>query len=171
MQLNVARSIRIILEAMTETQKPHGGSPRSSSPKPTPDFPTLSSELLRLKMRLLPLQQVEENLLRRLSSAASSQLEATHLSPVTNIPYSSKAGKQKEITVNSTSQWKDAFGRLLTTARTSFQSIEHIDFEDPNDPGVVLHACADDMIQLWNDPTIKALLSARKQRLEDMAGL
>jgi hypothetical protein len=156
---------------MTETQKPHNGSPQFNSPIPTPELPTLSPELLRLKMRLLPLQQVEENLLRRLSSAASSEFEATRLSPMTNVPYSSRAGKHKEITVNSTSHWKDAFGRLLATARTSFQSSENIDFEDPNDPGVVLHACADDMIQLWNDPTIKALLSARKQRLEDMAGL
>ncbi|KAF7782388.1 hypothetical protein Agabi119p4_1764 [Agaricus bisporus var. burnettii] len=169
-QLNVARSIRIILESMTEAQKPHSDSPQSSSPIPTADTPPLSPELLRLKMRLLPLQQVEENLLRRLSSAASSEHEATHLSPVTNIPYSGRTGKQKEITVNSTSQWKDAFGRLLSTARASFQSDENIDFEDPNDPGVVLHACADDMIELWNDPTIKALLSSRKQRLEDMAG-
>lgn len=156
---------------MTEAQGPHDDSSRPNSPTPTPDYPTLSPELLRLKMRLLPLQQVEENLLRRLSSAGSSEFEATHLSPVTNIPYSGKTTKGKEITVNSTSQWKGAFSRLLSAARTSFESGADIDFEDPDDPGVVLHACADDMMRLWNDPTIKALLHARKQRLEDMAGL
>lgn len=167
-QLNVARSIRLILEAMTDAQTPPGS--RSNSPIPTADLPTLTPEHLRLKMRLLPLQQVEENLLRRLSSAGSAEIEATHLSPMTNLPYSGRAAKGKEVTVNSTSQWKGAFSRLLSHARSSFESGADINFEDPNDPGVILHACAEDMIQLWNDPTIKALLSARKQRLEDMAG-
>ncbi|KXN90120.1 Guanine nucleotide-binding protein alpha-4 subunit [Leucoagaricus sp. SymC.cos] len=169
-QLNVTRSIRLILEAMTETQLPPGDSSRPNSPSPPADLPALSPEHLRLKMRLLPLQQVEENLLRRLSSAGSSEIEATHLSPVTNLPYSGRAGKAKEVTVNSTSQWKGAFSRLLSNARSSFESGADINFSDPNDPGVVLHACAEDMILLWNDPTIKQLLSARKQRLEDMAG-
>ncbi|KAJ3569837.1 hypothetical protein NP233_g4785 [Leucocoprinus birnbaumii] len=167
-QLNVARSIRLILEAMTEAQTPP--SSRSNSPVPPVDLPNLTPEHLRLKMRLLPLQQVEENLLRRLSSAGSSEIEATHLSPVTNLPYAGKSVKGKEVTVNSSSHWKGAFSRLLSNARSSFESGADIDFEDPNDPGVILHACAEDMMRLWNDPTIKALLSARKQRLEDMAG-
>jgi guanine nucleotide-binding protein subunit alpha len=156
---------------MTEAQLPQGDSSRSNSPAPPADPPTLSPEHLRLKMRLLPLQQVEENLLRRLSSAGSSEIEATHLSPVTNLPYSDKANRGKEIAVNSNSQWKGAFTRLLSNARSSFESGADIDFQDPNDPGVVLHACTEDMIRLWNDPTIKALLSARNQRLEDMGGL
>lgn len=167
MQLNVARSIRTILETMTETPQ----NSRSNSPIPPADFSPLTPEHLRLKMRLLPLQQVEEALLRRLSSAGSSEIEATRLLPVTDLPCFGTAANGKEITVNSTSQWKFAFSRLLSNPRSSFDSGADIDFEDPNDPGVILHACAEDMIQLWNDPTIKALLSARKQRLEDMAGL
>ena len=39
------------------------------------------------------------------------------------------------------------------------------------DPSRVLHACADDMITLWNDPTIKAMLRAQAVRLEDLPGL
>lgn len=161
----------MILEAMTEAQGSPGESSRPNSPSPAVDYPTLSPEHLRLKMRLLPLQRVEENLLRRLSPAGSSEFEATHLTPVTNLPHSGRSGKAREIAVNSTSQWKGAFSRLLSSARTSFESGADIDFDDPDDPGVVLHACAEDMIRLWNDPTIKALLNARKQRLEDMAGL
>lgn len=169
MQLNVARSIRLILETMTEAQSPQNS--RSNSPIFSADIPPLTPEHLRLKMRLLPLQQVEECLLHRLSSAGSSEIEATRLSPFPDLSYSSRAANGKEITVNSTSQWKFAFSRLLSNPRSSFDSGADIDFEDPNDPGAILHACAEDMSQLWNDPTIKALLSARKQRLEDMAGL
>lgn len=169
MQLNVARSIRLILETMIEAQSPQNS--RSNSPILPVDIPPLTPEHLRLKKRLLPLQQVEECLLHRLSSAGSSEIEATRLSPFSDLSYSSRAANGKEITVNSTSQWKFAFSRLLSNPRSSFDSGADIDFEDPNDPGAILHACAEDMSQLWNDPTIKALLSARKQRLEDMAGL
>lgn len=121
-------------------------------------------------MRLLPLRQVEESLLRKMTPAGSSEFEPTHLSPVKN---KTKAGKFRELAINSTTQWKGAFGRLIATARASFESSTaiEIDFEDPDDPGVILHACSEDIIKLWNDPTVKTLLKAQKVRLEDMGGL
>lgn len=132
----------------------------------------LPPELLKLRMRLLPLQQVEEVLLRKMTPAGSAEFEATHLSPVTNLPYKLRtAGKFREIAINSTAQWKGAFGRLMATARASMDSAADIDFEDPNDPGVILHACAEDINQLWQDPTVKQLLKANRLRLESMAGL
>lgn len=179
MQLNVVRSIRLILDAMSEAQSSNSptSSPtsyvpsRSPSPLTPTDHPPLTPEHLKLKMRLLPLQQVEEALLRKLTPAGSAEFEATHLSPVTNLPYSGRANK--EIAVNSGAQWKGAFNRILasTTNRSSIDTVQDIDFENPNDPGVILHACRDDMIRLWNDPTITALLKAHRIRLEDMAGL
>ena len=121
-------------------------------------------------MRLLPLQQVEESLLRKLTPVGSAEFEATQLSP-TNQPYKMRTEKFKELAINSTSQWKGAFGRLIATARTSFESAAEIDFDDPNDPGFILHACSEDIIKLWNDATVKVLLKAQKVRLEDMGGL
>lgn len=162
MQLNIVRSVRFILDAITEA---------SHSTSESPDPPFITPELLKLRMRLLPLQQVEESLLRKMTPAGSAEFEATHLSPVTNIPYKTSAGKFKELAINSTTQWKGAFGRLIATARASFESAAEIDFEDPNDPGFILHACSEDIIKLWNDPTVKILLKAQKVRLEDMGGL
>jgi hypothetical protein len=126
----------------------------------------VSPELLKLKMRLLPLQHVEETLLQKMTPAGSSELEPTHLSSVKK-----KAGNFRELAINSTTQWKGAFGRLIATARASFESTTEIDIEVPNDAGVILHACSEDIIKLWNDPTVKTLLKARKVRLEDMSGL
>jgi len=160
-QLNVVRSVRFILDTITEAS-------HSTSESPGPPFVT--PELLKLRMRLLPLQQVEESLLRKMTPAGSAELEATHLLPATNIPYKTSAGKFKELAINSTTQWKGAFGRLIATARASFESAAEIDFEDPNDPGFILHACSEDIIELWNDPTVKMLLKAQKVRLEDMGG-
>ena len=145
---------------------------RPGSPEPDPESSPLSPDLLKLKMRLAPLQQVEEALLRKLSPPGSIDFEATHLAPVTDLPYSTRSSKfTREVAVHSNSQWKGAFSRFMASVRTSLDSMD-VDFtSDPNDPGVVLNACADDMIRLWTDPTIQSLLKVYKVRLEDKAGL
>jgi hypothetical protein len=113
-----------------------------------------------------PLVHVEESLIRKLDVLGTNQ-ESPRLKSLTNLP--SRPRKQ-EICVHS-SAWKGAMNRLLqTTRRESFDS-QVIDSDDPNDPSVVLHACAEDMIRLWNDPAIKTLLATRKLRLEEVAGL
>jgi G-protein alpha subunit len=173
-QLNVVRSIRLILDAMSEAQASslsHSWDSSSASPSTSTNYPTLTPEHLKLKMRLSPLQQVEEILLRRLRPAGSAELEATQLSSARNLPYA--GNNSTEVVINSSAPWKNAFSRLLasTTTRSSFESSQDIDFDDPQDPGVVLHACADDMTRLWNDPTVRELLRVRNIRLEDMAGL
>ncbi|KAK2467858.1 hypothetical protein APHAL10511_000153 [Amanita phalloides] len=167
-QLNVVRSIRMILDAIAEAQEGQGFTPHSSqtsrvfSPSP---YPTLSPEHLKLRMRLLPLQRVEETLLRKLSHAGSTEFEPTRLP-------SEHASSQnrKEFAVHSSSQWKVAFGRLLNVAQTSVDDESCVDFNDPKDPGVILNACSEDMKALWNDPIIQELLRSMRIRLEDMAG-
>lgn len=160
-QLNVVRSIRLILGAMTEAQ---------TLSDPASGYPTLTPEHLRLKMRLSPLQQVEEALLRKLTPAGSAEFEATHLSPLTNLPYSTRGGNAStELALNSLTPWKAAFNRLITTTRSSLES-QDIDFNDPKDPGVIVHACKDDIAALWNDPSIKELLEMQKIRLQDLGG-
>lgn len=145
---------------------------RSSSPELDAESSALSPELLKLKMRLAPLQQVEEGLLRKLSPPGSMDFEATHLAPVTNLPYATRSSKfTREVAVHSNSQWKGAFSRFMASVRTSLDSMDVDYTDDPNDPGVVLNACAEDMIKLWTDPTIQSLLKVYKVRLEDKAGL
>lgn len=164
--MNVVRSVRYILDTITEASSSTTPQPFTEShSKDRPSNVIVSPELLKLRMRLLPLQQVEESLLRKMTPPGSSEYEPTHLLPVKK-----KAGKFRELAINSTTQWKGAFGRLIATARASFESTD-IDFEAPNDAGVILNACSEDIIKLWNDPTVKALLKAQKIRLEDMGGL
>jgi guanine nucleotide-binding protein alpha-1 subunit len=130
-------------------------------------------------MRLSPLQQVEEALLRRLTPAGSPEWEATRLAPVTNLPdpnllspANGGAGRGRaEIAINSNAPWKNAFNKLMAgTNRASFDS-QNIDFDDPQDPGYILSVCAEDMIKLWNDETIRTLLRAKKIRLQEKSGL
>jgi len=178
-QLNVVKTIRLILDVITEVHARSSCPPDpassthdlSQSPTPHSPRPTLTAEQLRLKTRLLPLLQVEELLIRRLTHPGSAEFEPTHLGLLTNLPYSSHTRTTlKEVSVNSSTEWKGAFGRLLSRTSSS-EGAHNNEAHDPNDPGIILHACSEDMIQLWNDPTIKSLLRARKLRLEDMAGL
>jgi len=164
----------MILDAMTDAQTspfPPSTPASSTDQLPANKYPTLTSEHLKLKMRLSPLQQVEEALLRRLAPAGSPDFEATHLASLTDLPYSVRsANGSHEVAVNSLTPWKNAFNRLIPTPRLSVQTHD-IDFDDSKDPGVVLQACSDDMVTLWNDATVKELLQARRLRLQDMAGL
>ncbi|KAL4247490.1 P-loop containing nucleoside triphosphate hydrolase [Abortiporus biennis] len=180
-QLNVVRSIRLILEAMAEIQALNSGStsrpptssgalqtsPSSSSGSP---IPRLTHDHLKLRMRLMPLLQVEEVLIRKLTPAGSGEFEATHLAHVTNIPGPTLAKiKEKEVAVNSQFAWKGVFNKFISTTRESFDS-ESIDWDDPEDPGRVIYACGEDMIRLWKDPTIRQVLRNQELRLEDQPG-
>jgi guanine nucleotide-binding protein subunit alpha len=146
---------------------------QSRTSSPLTALPKLTADHLKLKMRLSPLLQVEDVLVRKLTpSGASSYSDGTHLAPLTNVPYAERSRRvRSEVVVNSASSWKGAFTKLMSNARGSFDSDRAIDWNDPEDPGVVLNACGEDMIQLWNDPVIKTLLEVQRLRLEDMAGL
>ncbi|KAM6502181.1 guanine nucleotide-binding protein alpha-4 subunit [Amanita muscaria] len=168
-QLNVVRSIHLILDAMEDVKQGHAPPNHDAAtgqPIPPVRYPTLTVEHMKLRMRLLPLQRVEELLLRRLSHAGSATFEPNHLVSLEE----DQPLQRKEFAVHSSSQWINAFGRLLSAARASFEKESEIDFTDPNDPGVILNACSEDMTKLWNDPIIQQLLRLMRIRLEDMAG-
>jgi guanine nucleotide-binding protein subunit alpha len=160
--------VRLILDTISEAHERS----RSSRPVTPIQRAELSSlyqitpELLKLRMKLLPLQQIEEVLIRKLNPIGSIETEGTSLSP-----YRTGKARFKELTVHSTTQWKVAFGKILTSARSSIESGADVDWNDPNDPGIVLNACAEDILKLWNDSTVKRLLHEQKIRLEDMSGL
>jgi hypothetical protein len=159
-QLNVVRSIHLILDAISKGEKTSSGSQ---------EFPTelvAPPELLKIKLRLAPLLQVEETLIRRLTPAGSGETEAT-LRIGRNMSYSERTKNyMKEVTVNSAVQWKGSFGRRL-----SQETDKALNWEDPDDPGRILHACSEDMIRLWEDPMTKKFLEAQKLRLQELAGL
>ena len=76
---------------------------------------------------------------------------------------------QQEISVNSSTRWKSTFSRLI--GRDSCDSADLIDWSDPDDPGVVLNACSEDIKRLWADPVVRKLMDVEKMRPEEMAGL
>jgi guanine nucleotide-binding protein alpha-1 subunit len=158
-QLNVIRSIRLILETLTEAQSSSSGI----------EYPPLSTQHLKLKMKVSPLLQIEEALTRRLTSDATIRIHGetvdSALAPITDIP------ARREVTVNSWYPWKSYFSRPQKSRKSDEDDEHGIDWNDPKDPGRVLHACREDMIQLWNDPVVREILNLAKVRVEELSGL
>ncbi|KAF8191193.1 guanine nucleotide binding protein, alpha subunit [Pholiota molesta] len=166
-QLNVVQSIRMILDAMDRAQKyDHSEQPSPQTAKK--NLAHLSSELLNVKMRLTPLLEVERTLIRRITGGGSELMPQTRTIPTA--PFSKPA--LKEIAINSTIPWKNAFNRLnrTTDQRASFDSADGIDWEDREDPWPILNECMQDMIYLWNNPSIKQLLVRQKIKADDLNG-
>lgn len=132
------------------------------------DTPRITPDLLKLKLRLSPLIQVEEALIAKLNPEGSKELEPTQLASISKSVGPKKG--LKEVAINSASQWKDVFNRMVT-GRESCDSSQAIDWDDPQDPGVILHACSEDMTKLWQDPIIQKLLAKQNMRLAELAGL
>lgn len=144
----MVRSIRLILDAMSDAQtasqraasmnSPFRRPTTARSPSPDMSLPTLDSEHLKLKMRLSPLIHVEETLIQKLTPSGSTEFEATHLAPVTNIPFAERMrGRGGEVAVNSQFQWKNLFGRLMSNTRDSIDTNEGVDWEDSQVGGIL----------------------------------
>ncbi|KAL1746019.1 guanine nucleotide binding protein, alpha subunit [Schizophyllum fasciatum] len=174
--LNICRSIHVILDAMAyvQTHTTRATSPgRASSPPNGPltppmtptVYPELDPELLRLKARLQPVLGVEELLIRRLTED-SGETEATQLDTINR-----SRSVLKEVAVNASLQWKGAFAKHhLRSDQESIDSSTAVDWDDPDDPGIVLNECSEDIKKLWRHPTIQEMLNKQNLRLEEMAG-
>ncbi|KIK70160.1 hypothetical protein GYMLUDRAFT_34639 [Collybiopsis luxurians FD-317 M1] len=172
-QLNIVRSIHIILDAITYPSQPQPrATPRdttsnSSSPLsgeiPLPEESEVDPEILEIQSSLSPLLQVEDLLTRQLTPMDYSEVGTTQLAPAYSVKH-----VPTELAVNSTVPWKQRFDRLVGKDVAENESV--IDWDDPNEPGKVLHACSKDMIRLWKHPLVLQMLEKQNLRLEEMAG-
>lgn len=142
-QLNVVRSIHVILDAMTHPSQPRHDprkqmtSSASSSPLsgeiPLPeDTSDVEPELIQIRYRLSSLLQVEDSLTRQLTPKDYSEVGTTQLAPMNHIKHVAT-----ELAINSSVPWKQRFDRLVGKGDTERMII---DWDDPNDPGKILHA-------------------------------
>ncbi|KAJ6606968.1 guanine nucleotide binding protein, alpha subunit [Mycena sp. CBHHK59/15] len=151
-QLNVIRSIRIILEALSRAASGYyDGSATPRSSVSSQEAVRLDAELLALRMRLLSLLQIEDVLARRLDLP-----DFGHRS-------------EEEVTVNSTVAWKGAFFPKQA-GRESFDTQQATDWDDPTDPGEAMHARSADMKRLWAHPTVQTILERQGIRLQESPG-
>ena len=106
-----------------------GSRPSSGSSSPAGDnVPKLTAEHLKLRLRLLPLLQVEDSLIRKLTLAGTTSPEATRLAQISADPDANY--REKEVAVNSHFVWRGMFSRMMGTRRDSLDepAVEHDDF-------------------------------------------
>jgi guanine nucleotide-binding protein subunit alpha len=145
------------MEAMAQAQRSTRREPGDD--QAFRDAPALTTEHLKIRQRLSPLLEIEKALIKQLSPVTSRPKTPGHRLSL------------KEVAVNGASSWKDCFQKLMKSERNSFDSGAVVDWDDPGDPGRILHVCAEDMIRLWNDPVIQELLDKLKIRMREQAGL
>ncbi|KAF8435633.1 guanine nucleotide binding protein, alpha subunit [Boletus edulis BED1] len=94
------------------------------------------------------------------------------LSPGASTIGSSKS-KQPEVSVHNRSNWKKAFS-LGSKIKSSPKSAHTNEIEgwwdDPSDPVHVLNACAQPMLTLWRDSSVKQRLREKQLRIEESSG-
>lgn len=159
---NLIRSIRRILETVQEPSAP------SSEDVSDVNNKSNMNRFKEYQLRLGPLLQVEEALMRKL--APPDEDEPTHLGEWRD----SGDGGSKEFFINSGS-WKKALDKLTNSKRPSSDSNSSSSSsnmsEDRDDPYYILRTFKDDMISLWTDPEVQKILKERNVRLEDTPGL
>ncbi|CAK5274050.1 unnamed protein product [Mycena citricolor] len=161
-QLNIVQSIHIILTAMTRSEN-IPPTPRSSLS--SQDSLRFDSDLLALRSRLQSLLEIEKSLLKRLSLPGSTEVEATER------PLTTRRRQSREVAINSSMPWKGAFARMTGGSNRDSVDTDHlVDWDDPEDPGVVLHSLREDMKRLWEHPTVQAILERQSIRLQESAG-
>lgn len=100
------------------------------------------------------------------------------LSPSTSLPSpggssnSSSKSKNQEVSVHHTSNWKKAFslGNKIKSPKSAHTNEIEGWWDDPSDPVHVLNSCAQPMLALWKDPSVKQRLREKRIRLEESSG-
>lgn len=100
------------------------------------------------------------------------------LSPSTSLPSpggssnSSSKSKNAEVSVHHTSNWKKAFslGNRIKSPKSAHTNEIEGWWDDPSDPVHVLNSCAQPMLALWKDPSVKQRLREKRIRVEEGSG-
>ncbi|KAJ7051532.1 guanine nucleotide binding protein, alpha subunit [Mycena amicta] len=165
--LNVIRSVRIILDALIQASTDANMNSPSSFHSVRPD-----SDLLSLRTRLLPLLQLEDILAERIAhpdanddsiltvAGPSNPVASSSISRGTPTLFRRRAGKEKELAVNSSVPWM--------RRSSDMQSMD--DWDGPEDPAALLNAASEDLQRLWASPQVREVLLRKGVRLQEESG-
>lgn len=171
--LNLIRSIRRVLAAVSAYLEI---SPEDINEEAELEREAHSSSFRELRLRLSPLLQIEESLMKDMGvpdEFGNASIPRSASPRAQNNPGGD--GSQPEYFVRPNSGWKSKL--LLTSLRRQATPSETpsvspgIDVTDRGDPGHILVACGQDVKTLWNDTFIQSVLIKRRLRLEDEGGL
>lgn len=170
-QLNLVRNVTTILDILQHEMTKATAEP---SKQPMDEKPLEFTEKHRLlKLRLMPVREVQKDLERKLGSgafeevapSAYSSLEfsaASEFNESTSELDEPRRRDPHEFYIRSNNSWKD---RVRPGA-----GLKHERFKQREEIAGLIAGCKEDMNAVWEDPIIQQMLRRRKFRLEDSPG-
>jgi hypothetical protein len=156
-----------VLEALNDAQSESLARPLHPADDSSSDDPLFFSDDFEIiKARLDPLRHVEEILIAKL--APRDDHEAGRYGVYLPPSHASKAKALKrpqEVAVRSS-----AMDRLRGHGRPQTPG-DAPGFEEWDEPTEVIYHCREEMMALWEDPTVREVLKRRKVRVEESPGL
>ncbi|KAF9074406.1 guanine nucleotide binding protein, alpha subunit [Rhodocollybia butyracea] len=180
--LNLVKNVNNILDVLSrEMAAASLPSPEyvGSSDESSEDIQSSSKPRLKfkekhrlLKLRLGPLRRIQTDLERRFGE---STLEPEPTTVTTAAPFDDESANRrvlKEFSINSSNGWKSAFEKIRARrahADGDAHALRKIRDSD-DEIAEVIAGCRDDMKAIWEDLTVREMMSRSKTRLEDSAG-
>ncbi|QRW15204.1 G-protein alpha subunit [Ceratobasidium sp. AG-Ba] len=179
--LNVLNSVRRILDAIalpddpTENALSDSSSSSSFSSSSYGDYRNRQypPHLATLALRLRPLLHIHSLLEKQLQGPLTD-------SPAQPTPQSSaprwlrrtgsamsSGDEHSEVTVHAWSSWSE---RFAPGARSSTAESITMDWNSRDDPGRIFTACAEDLLTLWEDQTVRRALAKQRPRIRESPG-
>ncbi|CCM05099.1 uncharacterized protein FIBRA_07306 [Fibroporia radiculosa] len=145
------------------------------------DASALPSHLSALRMRLAPLHHVETLLISRITppseerpylSPQAQQLYDAVGIPAQVGPSHARSSSTGEVFVRPGAAWKHTMRHDADAAETNGHTygLGNASADTAEEVQQVLFQCQADLIALWRDPTVRAILKKRKIRLEESPG-
>ncbi|KAK7678986.1 hypothetical protein QCA50_017929 [Cerrena zonata] len=179
---------------MPTLQKPPAGREKSREKSIRFSTSPLNDSHRRIRLRLLPLMAIEEELTKKLFPEINNRNSFSGPTSGTAFPPGIR-----EVCVRAGSGWKGVLSTIVNSQDTNVTNTNTYGNGNGNgypngilktngtvngkrrpgtadgygrkdDPTTVLSACREDILQLWDDPVVQGVLKKRGVRLQDMPG-
>jgi guanine nucleotide-binding protein alpha-1 subunit len=124
----------------------------------------------RTRERLLPLLAIEVDMTRKLFPELAPSISAKDEGDGANGAKISTVSGVKEVCVRAGNGWKDALVKLQKEQKDKLKGKEN-SAGTTDELTIVLDNCRDDIVSLWEDKAVRAVLKRRNVRMQDMPGL
>jgi guanine nucleotide-binding protein subunit alpha len=187
--LNLIRNVNVVLAHLSNEMfdipfNPEGSQEDLDSPRPARTLTRIkfTEKHQQLRHRLEPLTAIQHQLEEKLGSA-SLELQSTSVSTAAPFDLVTCRRGLPEFSINSSNGWKSALDRLRSIRHSSSpRTAQGNDLpESPVTPlrdndleeeaASTLDSVREDIKSLWEDITVKEVLTRRKVRIEDTPGL
>ncbi|KDR68446.1 hypothetical protein GALMADRAFT_231412 [Galerina marginata CBS 339.88] len=163
--LNLVRSVNFIVNLVLSRNQGLRDSLPNHQRKPSITSRPIGNDLRKLCVRLAPLRQVEENLIKILSGDENPR--SGDSSGVNSQPYN--PAKAPDVAIAAGKGWRQAF----SLQRRSLESLGSSTKSDRSDDGQnrrILAALGDDIAALWKDEIVQHVLKSSEIALEEQPG-